>query len=55
MKRIHFLQIVYNRDRKKYHPYSENAKKGVRVKKSLKIYSFLNKYFASNCESYESD
>lgn len=46
MKRINFLQLVYNRDSKYgiYRLFSENVKKGPRVTKSLKIHSFLNKY-----------
>lgn len=53
MKRIHLLQLIHNRGCKKYYLFTENAKKGLRVAKFLKIYSFLNKYFASICESYD--
>lgn len=55
MKIIHFLQLIniYNRDKKIPSLFHENAKKSLRITKSLKLYSFLNKYFASNCESYD--
>lgn len=46
MKRIHLLQLIHNRGCKKNYLFTENAKKGLRVAKFLKIYSFLNKYFA---------
>lgn len=51
MKRINFLQLVYNRGSKEYDLFGKMWKK-VHVLQSLKIYSSLNKT-ASNCESYD--